>query len=181
MDNGLKNFFQEIKSKEILHETKPNEAMLHETKPNETKLNEIKPNETRLHETKLKENEKRVILAIDDMLFNLRHVNLVLEGSFEVRLAKSGNVALSILEKEKIDLILLDIEMPGMSGFDFLQRFKDKFGTQEMPPVIFLTSHGTPELIAEAKKAGATNYILKPFEPIHLQQVIHDVLFPPQD
>ena len=120
------------------------------------------------------QKETCVILAVDDMGLNLRTIKLALEESFTVRLVKAGDLALSIVEKEKIDLILLDIEMPGMSGFDFMKDLKAK--VNEHPPVIFVTAHATPELLVRAKAAGAVGYVLKPFDPDVLRKKVYEAL-----
>jgi putative two-component system response regulator len=120
--------------------------------------------------------KRAVILAIDDMAINLRTMKMVLEKDYDLRLAKSGELALSILESESVDLILLDIEMPEMTGFDFMQKLKNNSTITQRPPVIFVTAHATPEFIARAKIAGAVGYILKPFDPDVLRKKIINAL-----
>jgi putative two-component system response regulator len=108
------------------------------------------------------------ILAVDDVALNLRTLKAALDKIFEVRIAKSGELALSILNAETVDLILLDIEMPEMSGFEFMEALKAKLSAgdiEKIPPVIFVTAHATPELLTQAKSAGAVGYVIKPFEP----------------
>jgi CheY-like chemotaxis protein len=119
--------------------------------------------------------QRQKILSVDDMGINLRTVKLALEEDFEVRLAKSGELALSITASEKIDLILLDIEMPEMSGFDFMKKLKNN-PEITVPPVIFVTAHATPELLARAKMAGAIGYVLKPFDPEILRKKVREAL-----
>lgn len=123
----------------------------------------------------MKTLQKQKILAVDDMGINLRTVKLALETDFEVRLAKSGELALSIVASEKIDLILLDIEMPKMSGFDFMEKLKTNPKTT-VPPVIFVTAHATPELLARAKIAGAVGYVIKPFDSEVLRKKVCEAL-----
>jgi putative two-component system response regulator len=108
--------------------------------------------------------DKKIVLVVDDTSMYLRTVKLALEKYFDVRLAKSGEIALSILGTTKVDMILLDIEMPGMTGFEtleMLRRLPDAADT----PVIFVTSHVTTALITAAMKKGAKDYIMKPFDP----------------
>ncbi|MDR1302391.1 MAG: response regulator [Treponema sp.] len=120
--------------------------------------------------------EKKVILAIDDMSMNLRTIKVLLEKQFDIRLAKSGKLALTILNSEKIALILLDIEMPGMSGFDFLETIKDSPNAQDVP-VIFISSHATPDLIKRASKYGTVkDYIIKPITPEILEKKVYAAL-----
>jgi putative two-component system response regulator len=107
---------------------------------------------------------KKIVLAVDDMSMNLRTIKVTLEKYFDVRVAKSGDLALSILGYAHVDLILLDIEMPVMSGFEVLEAMKELPGAKGVP-VIFVTSHVTTELIARALKMGAKDYVMKPFDP----------------
>jgi putative two-component system response regulator len=120
--------------------------------------------------------KRAVILSVDDMAINLRTVKMALEKDHDMRLAKSGELALSILETEPVDLILLDIEMPEMTGFDFMYKLKNNPNIAEKPPVIFVTAHATPEFIARAKIAGAVGYVLKPFDPDVLRKKINEAL-----
>jgi DNA-binding response OmpR family regulator len=89
--------------------------------------------------------------------------------------AKSGEQALSVLGNSRIDLILLDIEMPGMSGFETLELIKLQPNAENVP-VIFVTSHVSTELITKALKKGAKDYIMKPFEPEVLIRKVYAVL-----
>jgi putative two-component system response regulator len=118
---------------------------------------------------------KRLVLAVDDMSMNLRTIKVTLDKYFEVRVAKSGELALSLLEYTKFDLILLDIEMPGMSGFELLELIKKLPNVKDVP-VIFVTSHVSADLIAQAIKRGAKDYVMKPFEPDVLVRKVHAVL-----
>jgi putative two-component system response regulator len=114
---------------------------------------------------------KKSILAIDDMVPNLSIIRTVMEDFFNVYLAKSTETASVILKNTKIDLILLDIEMPEMSGFDYLKCL------QNMPscgniPVIFITSHSTGDFITRIKNSGAKDFIVKPISaPVLLEKV----------
>ncbi|MDR2535318.1 MAG: response regulator [Treponema sp.] len=120
-------------------------------------------------------DDKKIILAVDDMSGNLRTIKVILEKQFDVRLAKSGEIALSVLEGEKVDLILLDIEMPGMSGFEFLEKVKNNPGTQDIP-VVFITSHAENELVRTASKFGIKDYIVKPILPETLTKRVYAAL-----
>ncbi|MDR1862652.1 MAG: response regulator [Treponema sp.] len=108
--------------------------------------------------------DKKVVLVVDDTSMYLRTVKIALEKHFDVRLAKSGEIALSILGATEVDAILLDIDMPGMSGFETLEMIR-KLPNAVDTPVIFVTSHVTTELIELALKKGAKDYVMKPFEP----------------
>jgi putative two-component system response regulator len=118
---------------------------------------------------------RKIILAVDDMSMNLRTIKVNLEKSFDVRLAKSGELALSVLKTTRVDLILLDIEMPDMSGFEVLAFIK-KLPELKDIPVIFVTSHVSTELITKALKSGARDYVMKPFEPEVLLRKVYAAL-----
>jgi CheY-like chemotaxis protein len=122
-----------------------------------------------------KESGKKIILVVDDMSMNRRTIKVALEKYFDVRTAKSGNGALAILDKVKVDLVLLDIEMPEMTGFDVIEQIKELPGAQDLP-VIFVTSHGYPEFVALASQSGAKDYVTKPFTPDVLVQKVFAVL-----
>jgi CheY-like chemotaxis protein len=71
-------------------------------------------------------------------------------------------MAWTILNNNRVDLILLDVEMPNVSGLAFIEILK-KLSTYYYIPVIFVTSHATPEVIRKAKEEGAKDFIVKPF------------------
>lgn len=80
------------------------------------------------------------ILIVDDNPINLQVLSGILEdGGYKVRAALSGEVALRAASRERPDLVLLDIRMPGMSGFDVCQRLKAGKDTQDIP-VIFISA-----------------------------------------
>jgi putative two-component system response regulator len=119
--------------------------------------------------------EKKAVLAVDDVSMNLRTMKAILEGLYDVRLAKSGALALDILKTTKADLVLLDIEMPGMTGFDVIDKMK-QFPDCQGIPVIFITAHATPDLILAAYEHGAGDYIVKPINANVLHSKVHAML-----
>ena len=124
--------------------------------------------------------EKRIILVVDDMTENLTLMRSMLQDYFDVRLAKSGRIAMSLLENVKVDLILLDIEMPSMSGFELIRRIKLYETPNKKTPIIFVTSHADVEYIHEAVTAGAKDYILKPVKAEALYKKIDAVMGMPE-
>jgi DNA-binding response OmpR family regulator len=109
-------------------------------------------------------NKDFTILVTDDNKENLRIVTLILlsEG-YMLALAQNGENALKIIEENEIDLILLDIQMPGsLNGFDVCRRLKNNLKTKHIP-VIFLSAKTTTEDIVEGFKIGGNDYITKPF------------------
>lgn len=105
------------------------------------------------------------ILVVDDDKMNLLRTKKILENAYDVLLVESGKSALSILETKKVDLILLDIEMPEMDGIETFEHMKNK---SVNVPVIFLTASGDEDDVLSAIKLGAVNYLKKPFYPQEL-------------
>jgi PleD family two-component response regulator len=118
---------------------------------------------------------KRVVLAIDDIIPSLNVIRKILENDFDVCLAKSIEMASIMLKTNKVDLILLDIEMPEMSGFDYLKQLRQtpRYGNI---PVIFVTSYATREFLIQAVSSGAKDFVVKPVSPNILKEKIRGVL-----
>ena len=104
-----------------------------------------------------------IILVVDDNLTNLRHVGGQLAGNYAVILAKSGGQALAIAAEKIPDLIIMDIEMPGMDGFATLAALRQNAALSGIP-VIFLTADHDPETRIKALAAGGVDFVRKPFE-----------------
>jgi CheY-like chemotaxis protein len=121
---------------------------------------------------------KKIVLAVDDMPINLATMRSILQNDFDIRLSKSANTALVMLNTFKVDLILLDIEMPEMSGFEFLNRIRNNADHPEQKdiPVIFVTSHSSPDFVSQASAAGAVDYVVKPVIPVELLKKVYAVL-----
>ncbi len=103
-------------------------------------------------------------MVVDDNVANLTLAENVLEEHYDVMALPSGEKALKILEKVKPDLILLDIMMPGLDGFETLRRMKEIPGCNGIP-VIFLTAQTEESNELEGLTLGAVDYITKPFSP----------------
>ena len=103
------------------------------------------------------------ILVVDDNLQNLEVLGGFLKNEgLSVEFAIDGSSALSFLEKKKFDLVLLDIMMPGMNGFEVCLKLKSNPDTTEIP-VIFITAVSDTESIIKGFSNGAVDYITKPF------------------
>jgi len=107
---------------------------------------------------------KRVIMVVDDTPSNLQYAMEVLQDDYKVVPLKSGEACLNTLSKLRPDLILLDIEMPEMDGFTVISKIKEQKEYAQIP-VIFLTSHADHENEVKGFKAGAVDFIMKPFVP----------------
>jgi sigma-B regulation protein RsbU (phosphoserine phosphatase) len=108
--------------------------------------------------------EKPVVLAVDDTPENLDVVKGILANEYTVKAAINGQMALKIVEKSPPDLILLDIMMPGMSGYEVCEQLKANPATKDIP-VIFLTAMEQTTDEAKGFALGAADYITKPVNP----------------
>ncbi|MDP3178920.1 MAG: diguanylate cyclase [Spirochaetaceae bacterium] len=108
--------------------------------------------------------EKPVILVVDDNEVNLQVIGALLEqAGYECILAYDGAQALDWLHQSPPDLVLLDVMMPGMDGYDVLEAIKADSLTRDLP-VIFLTARVGPEETVRGFEAGVADYIAKPFD-----------------
>lgn len=108
---------------------------------------------------------RKRILVVDDDSMNLARTKIILGKDYHVISADSGIEALDKLRSERVDMVLLDIDMPGMNGITTFERMKE-FAADI--PVIFLTASGLEEDVHSAIKMGAVNYLKKPYRPQEL-------------
>ncbi|MEI3210335.1 MAG: DNA-binding response regulator [Lachnospiraceae bacterium] len=107
--------------------------------------------------------EKKHVLIVDDDLILLKTAEEILSEFYSVSVAKAGSQAIALLEKGVIpDLILLDIAMPGMDGYETLNEMK-KIPAAGSVPIIFLTGFSDADYEVRGLKSGAVDYIVKPF------------------
>lgn len=113
------------------------------------------------------------ILIVDDQPENLKVLlSFLKENEFQVRVADSGERALSMLEKFTPELILLDIVMPGLDGLEVCRRLKVAKATRDIP-VIFMTVLDRIEDKIQAFDAGGVDYITKPFQQAEVVARVH--------
>ena len=119
---------------------------------------------------------KRTIMVVDDEQEIVKVVSIMLESKgFNVRCAYSGKDLFASLEEQKPDLILLDIMMPKMDGFEVLTRLRENSDTASIP-VILLTAKVLYHDVIRGYKRGAEHYITKPFTPTQVLDGINLVL-----
>ncbi len=118
---------------------------------------------------------KKILLADDEE--DVRDiVRMFLEGEgYEVVTAYDGLEALSMIEAEHPDLILLDVMMPVMSGIEVARRLRANHATSQIP-VIMLSAAAQTESIKQCIAAGVKDYVVKPFQPSKLEEIIRRVL-----
>jgi signal transduction histidine kinase len=114
----------------------------------------------------MRNNEK--ILIIDDTPANLEVITEILSSQgYTTAAVTSGERALKWLDKYEVNLILLDVEMPGIDGFETCQKIKSNTKTADIP-IIFITALSNAESIAKGFSLGAVDYIVKPFQEAEL-------------
>ena len=106
----------------------------------------------------------KTILVVDDDNMNLATMKRVLGKEYKVVLVKKGVQAISYLENGTCDMILLDINMPEMDGFEVMKRIRTMEPCSNIP-VIFLTGDNDSEMESRCFKEGAIDFIAKPFVP----------------
>ena len=112
---------------------------------------------------------------VDDSASNLTVGRSLLSGMYNLYTCNSGERMFKLLEKIIPDLILLDVEMPEMGGYEVIERLKENRNTSDIP-VIFLTAHHDEETEAKGRLLGATDFITKPFPPSVLLERIEAYL-----
>jgi DNA-binding response OmpR family regulator len=115
------------------------------------------------------------VLAVDDdpVILRLIEVNLSLEG-FEVALAAGGDDALAKAREVDPDVILLDVMMPGVTGWDVARRLKDEAATTATP-LVFLSARTQEDDRRKGQELGVAAYVSKPFDPVELVDTIRRV------
>jgi putative two-component system response regulator len=103
------------------------------------------------------------ILVVDDNVPSLKQIGAYLSGSYDYFLVRSGMEAVTTCAREYPDLVLLDVEMPGMDGFETIGRLKNNPALSRIP-VIFLTGNYDDEAEVRGLKSGARDFIRKPVE-----------------
>jgi DNA-binding response OmpR family regulator len=117
----------------------------------------------------------KILIAEDDQdIRELIVLTLQFHG-FDVVAAEDGAVAVDLATAESFDLILLDVRMPRMTGYDACRRLKEIESTRHVP-IVFLSAKGQETEIQTGIEAGAEQYILKPFAPDLLVETINEVL-----
>lgn len=123
-----------------------------------------------------KNTEKKTVLFIDDESKWLKTIKQTLEGEpVRIVTADSGEAALKKLQRKLPDLILSDVRMPTMNGFDLFMKVKDNPRLKDVP-YIFMSSIDDFDAIRTAKEIGADGYIEKPFDLEKIRLIINDLI-----
>jgi len=119
--------------------------------------------------------ETKKILVIDDTPTMRLIVTGMLEdlGFTHVSQAESAEMAWDLINSEKFDLVLCDWNMPGRSGLEFLRSIRANTQTSSLP-LVMMTSNNDPVQISEARAAGVSNYLVKPFGALDLSERVNE-------
>lgn len=118
---------------------------------------------------------KKRILAVDDSKTMRDMVSFTLkDAGYDVMLAEDGEHALKSIGGERIDLVITDVNMPKMDGISLVKALRAD-PRHRATPILVLTTEGQAEKKNEGRQAGATGWIVKPFDPTKLVQVVQKV------
>jgi putative two-component system response regulator len=109
--------------------------------------------------------EKQTILVVDDVPENIDILKGILQSRYKIKVALNGEKALAIVATSPPDLILLDIMMPGMDGYEVCRRIKNETATRNIP-IIFVTAKNEKTDEVEGLELGAVDYLRKPVVPV---------------
>jgi len=116
------------------------------------------------------------ILVVDDTTTKRQKVSFTLtDAGHEVTEAPDGNKALAEAKAKKFDLVITDVNMPGMNGLDLVKSLRE-LGDFKFTPILVLTTEAGADVKSRGREAGATGWIVKPFSPEVLIQTLRKVL-----
>jgi two-component system, chemotaxis family, chemotaxis protein CheY len=119
---------------------------------------------------------EKTILIVDDSESIREVVNFTLENEgYNVLIGNDGKDALKFLDGQNIDLVITDLHMPEMNGIELIKEIR-KMESYQRIPILFLTTESQASKKMEAKEAGATGWIIKPFVPAKLLAAINKVI-----
>jgi putative two-component system response regulator len=118
------------------------------------------------------------ILIIDDDAANVRYLELLLRrsGFTHLRATKDSSEAIAHVKEFEPDLILLDLHMPGVDGFDVIRQFREVNGEETFLPILVLTADNTPGAKNKALAMGAKDFLSKPLDTIEVMLRVRNLL-----
>ncbi len=150
-------------------------SRIHEGSSFQFKLTFKKPDPSSSAEIISKTTEKttslrkiRVLIVEDNEVNQLITDKIMKDRGFEAEIAEDGKAAILKLQENHYDIILMDIQMPQMDGYEAIQYIRQNMGIKSAIPIIALTAHATTEEVEKCYFAGANDYISKPFKPDEL-------------
>ncbi len=115
------------------------------------------------------------VLIVDDTQANVDILLYLLGNDYDITVAVDGETALEIVAEERPDLILLDIMMPGIDGFEVCRRLKANESTRDIP-IMFMSAHTDESDRGKALALGAIDFITKPIDLVETQQKVKSCL-----
>lgn len=131
--------------------------------------------EAPLHDSREEKHEKKTILLVDDAAVQLRAMKNILKEKYNVAMATSAKMALEILKKRRMDLILLDYDMPEHDGRETFEMIRAEEEGKDVP-VVFVTGVNEKERIIEVLKMKPAGYLVKPVQKEELLETVQQVL-----
>ncbi len=119
---------------------------------------------------------RRILIVEDDRALRVALAGLLREAGHEVDQASDGPEGLARLRETPVDLVLLDVMLPGLNGLDVLAQAR---GLEHFPRVVMMTADDAPETLLGAVRGQAYRYLKKPFAPAAIVEVVEDVLSAP--
>jgi CheY-like chemotaxis protein len=121
-------------------------------------------------------SDKKIILVVDDEPINITLLAGILKETYKVKMAKDGERAIKIAKSDPApDLILLDVMMPGMDGYEVCRRLKDDDASRTIP-VVFVTGLTDQEGQARGREVGAVGYLNKPVDAVAVLKMIEEII-----
>mgnify|MGYP003572023919 FL=1 len=119
-------------------------------------------------------NDKANILIVDDEeVVRLSHLRSLESTDCNARAAEDGRQAISVMEEQDFDVVLLDLRMPDLDGMDVLKTIKQRWPSSE---VVVITGYPSIETAKQAVRLGAFNYLTKPLDPNELRKAANDAV-----
>lgn len=116
---------------------------------------------------------QRTILIVDDEMGPRESLKMILKPFYKIELAEDGNKALEVIQAKQIDLVTLDLKMPGMQGEEVLKQIKQRNPDIE---VLIITGYGSLKSAIEGIRHGACDYLIKPFNISEILNIINKAL-----
>jgi DNA-binding NtrC family response regulator len=119
------------------------------------------------------EGQIKILVADDEEVIREACRRILTRAGYEVESASDGQDALDRLDNARFDLILLDIKMPGLDGIKVMEQLKER---GPLKKIVVITGHGTVRTEMDARRAGATVFLTKPFTPAELRDAVAQAL-----
>ncbi|MGC5328503.1 response regulator [Brevibacillus sp. SYSU BS000544] len=119
---------------------------------------------------------KKILLADDEASLRFLLTETLEDDGYDISEAEDGQQALHYISKQKYDVIILDYMMPEKTGVEVCEWLRKNENLNQDVPVVLLTAKAQEKDRERAQQAGVTTYIVKPFSPLHLLDVIEDLI-----